>query len=199
MILASLVTITLPIGSLMVGPLMDKFGRKTVCIALCIPTMISWILLIASESLAMIYAARTVAGITAGLTSVGLVYVIEITHPRVRAMLLCLNSVFVSLGILLTCLFALWFEWRMIAMIFLALNIGIFLALFVVPESPYWLVCFADGFVDPERMAKAERSLRWLNPRDEVIIILNSVYVSKTTSYRIYITSGLESSLLDRK
>ncbi|XP_043279914.1 facilitated trehalose transporter Tret1-like isoform X2 [Venturia canescens] len=163
--IASLVTITLPIGSLMAGPFMDKFGRKTMCIALCVPTMISWIVLIVSRSLMMIYVARCLAGMSAGLTSVGLVYVIEITHPRIRAMLLCLNSVFVSLGILLACFFALWLEWRQVAMLFLALNFIIFFALFVVPESPYWLLCFAHGSQDPKRIARAEKSLRWFNPQ----------------------------------
>ena len=151
---------------------MDKFGRKTLCISLCIPTMLSWVLLIISKSLIMIYIARSIAGIAAGLTSVGLVYVIEITHPRIRAMLLCLNSVFVSLGILLTCLFALWFEWRIIAMLFLAINLAIFFALFTIPESPYWLVCFGERFHDSDRNARAEKCLRWLNPRQLVFIHL---------------------------
>lgn len=162
---ASLVTITLPIGSLLAGPCMDKFGRKTMCNVLCIPIIISWIVLIVANSLTMVYVARCLAGMSVGLTTVGLVYVIEITHPRIRAMLLCLNSVFVSFGILLTCFFALWLEWRQIAMLFLALNVIIFVALFVVPESPYWLICFAQGFRDPDRIARAEKSLKWLNPQ----------------------------------
>lgn len=119
---------------------MDKFGRKIVCLLSCIPAAISWILLIFAKSLVTIYSARVMAGIAAGLTTVGLVYISELTHPQVRPMLLCLNSVFVSLGILITCCLAAMLEWRKIAIIFLTLECCIFFALFFVPESPYWFM-----------------------------------------------------------
>ncbi|XP_012276804.1 facilitated trehalose transporter Tret1-2 homolog isoform X2 [Orussus abietinus] len=161
--IASIVTISLPIGSLLVGPLMDKFGRKTICLASCVPVIGSWILLMISNSLPMVYFARTMAGAAAGLTTVGLVYVSEITHPQVRPMLLCLNSVFVSFGILISCFFAMWLNWYQMAIIFLVLNIFIFFALFTIPESPYWLLCFNGEAFNEKRTAKAERSLKWLN------------------------------------
>lgn len=165
---ASLVTITLPIGSVIVGPLMDKFGRKMVCLLSCIPAAISWILLILAESLITIYAARVIAGIAAGLTTVGLVYISELSHPQVRPMLLCLNSVFVSLGILITCCLTILLDWRKMAMIFLALECCIFVAFYFVPESPYWLVCFTNGMFDEKRICKMKHSLKQLNRRQSV-------------------------------
>ncbi|XP_011301432.1 facilitated trehalose transporter Tret1-like [Fopius arisanus] len=140
--IASLVTISLPLGSLMSGPLMDRFGRKIACILTCVPAIISWLLLIFSHSLTLIYTARIIAGISAGMSTVAFVYVIEITHPKIRAMMLCLNSVFVSLGILITCVLALFLDWRKIAMVFIALNTSFLFLLFIIPESPYWLICF---------------------------------------------------------
>lgn len=165
---ASLVTITLPIGSVIVGPLMDKFGRKMVCLLSCIPAAISWILLILAESLITIYAARVIAGIAAGLTTVGLVYISEISHPQVRPMLLCLNSVFVSLGILITCCLTILLDWRKMAMIFLALECSIFVAFYFIPESPYWLVCFTNGMFDETRICKMKHNLKQLNRRQSV-------------------------------
>lgn len=165
---ASLVTITLPIGSVIVGPLMDKFGRKTVCLLSCIPAGVSWVLLILANSLVTIYAARVIAGIAAGLTTVGLVYISELSHPQVRPMLLCLNSVFVSLGILITCCLAVLTDWRKMAMIFLALECCIFVALYLVPESPYWLVCFTNGMFDDKRVCKMKHNLKRLNRRQSV-------------------------------
>ncbi|XP_011862528.1 PREDICTED: facilitated trehalose transporter Tret1-like [Vollenhovia emeryi] len=166
--IASLVTITLPVGSLIAGPLMDKFGRKVVCLLSCVPAAISWTSLIFASSLVTIYAARAVAGIAAGLTTVGLVYISELAHPQVRPMLLCLNSVFVSLGILIPCCLAVMLDWRKMAIIFLALECCIFLILYLVPESPYWLVCFPSGMFNEERICRMKRSLRRLNRRQAI-------------------------------
>lgn len=169
--IASLVTITLPIGSFIAGPLMDKFGRKRVCLVSCVPAAISWISLIFAKSLITIYVARVVAGIAAGLTTVGLVYISELAHPQVRPMLLCLNSVFVSLGILITCCLAVLLDWRKMTIIFLALECCVFFVLYFVPESPYWFICFNNGMFDEKRICKMKHSLKRLNKRQTVSTI----------------------------
>ncbi|XP_014475961.1 PREDICTED: facilitated trehalose transporter Tret1 isoform X4 [Dinoponera quadriceps] len=166
--IASLVTITLPIGSIIAGPLMDKFGRKVVCSFSCVPAIISWILFIFAKSVITIYAARFIAGIAAGLSTVGVIYVSELSHPQIRPMLLCLNSVFVSLGILITCCLAISLDWHKMAIVFLALECCIFFALFFLPESPYWLACFGNGMLDEKRTREMKRSLKRLN-RTETI------------------------------
>ncbi|KAL6267053.1 hypothetical protein P5V15_000129 [Pogonomyrmex californicus] len=166
--IASLVTITLPIGSLIAGLLMDKFGRKMVCLLSCIPAAISWISLIFAKSLITIYAARVIAGIAAGLTTAGVVYISELTHPQVRPMLLCLNSVFVSFGILITYCLAIMLDWRKMAIIFLALECCIFFTLYFVPESPYWLVYFKNGIFDEKRIRKMKHNLKRLNKRQTI-------------------------------
>lgn len=65
--IASLVTICLPIGSFIAGPLMDKFGRRSVALCTCIPFIFSWILMYFAKDVRLIYLARIVAGIGAGL------------------------------------------------------------------------------------------------------------------------------------
>lgn len=64
--LASLVTIFLPVGSFIVGPLMDRFGRRTMALLTCIPFFIGWMLMYLATDVWYIYAARIIAGIGAG-------------------------------------------------------------------------------------------------------------------------------------
>ncbi|XP_033218798.1 facilitated trehalose transporter Tret1-like isoform X2 [Belonocnema kinseyi] len=166
--ITSLVTITVPIGSFVTGPLMDRFGRKTMCLVSCVPAIISWILLITGNSLTLIYISRCIAGFGSGLTTVVLIYVSEITHPRIRPMMLCCNSVFVSLGILVTFCLTFWLSWLKIAIVFLLINCFITLGLFFIPESPYWYLCFDNGMTNAKRVRKAEKSLKWLNRREKI-------------------------------
>lgn len=154
--IASLVTIGLPFGSLLTGVLMDRFGRKVTCMISTVPLAIAWVVMAVASNLTVIYVARTLAGMSSGLTSVSLVYISEITHPDFRPMLLGLNSVYVSFGILLTCLLGYWLQWRMICYVFFSIEVVVFLCLFVVPESPHWLISFRRN------REGAARALRWL-------------------------------------
>ncbi|KAH1011148.1 hypothetical protein HUJ04_000576 [Dendroctonus ponderosae] len=154
--IASIVAIALPIGSLSIGPMMDRFGRKKMCILATLPFLVSWALHAFATDVWCIYIARIIAGFSGGLTTVALVYVSEIAHPKYRPMLLSLNSVFVTFGILLTCVLGFWFDWRLMSKIFFCLVLFTTFALFWIPESPYWLVVFKNDTLG------SARSLKWI-------------------------------------
>lgn len=99
----------------------------------------------------------------AGLSTVALVYVSEVANPQIRPMLLCLNSVFVSFGILLTCVLAQWFSWRGMAVWFMVLAAFSFLILWLLPESPHWLASYRG-----KKGHSLEAAVRWLNRHPQV-------------------------------
>ena len=72
-------------------------------------------------------------------------------------MLLGFNSVFVSLGILLTTLLGQFFDWHTIAAIFIGVTMVTFILMFCIPESPYWLAVFQKN-----RNDDVETALRWI-------------------------------------
>lgn len=111
-----------------------------------------------------------------GLTTVSLIYVSEISHPKLRPMLLGLNSVFVSFGILLTSFLGQFFNWHTMAAIFVGGTIFTCLMMLSIPESPYWLATFQKN-----RNDDIESSLRWIYKSSKVL--LEHIYISLVLFY----------------
>lgn len=65
-VVASLVAISLPIGSMAIGPLMDKFGRKRITLVAIIPYIIGWLLIAIANNVYYLYVARILVGIGGG-------------------------------------------------------------------------------------------------------------------------------------
>ncbi|KAI5748846.1 hypothetical protein M8J76_002492 [Diaphorina citri] len=169
--LASFVIITSPVGSTIIGPIMDYIGRKWSLILVCVPYIISSLLTILADpgNIELLYLSKICAGIGGGMSTVAMVYVSEICHENFRPAILCLNSVFISCGILLTTILNLYLDWRSLSYCFLALVLisGLVLICFA-PESPHWLINMDRTANVNKRMAKAEKSLKFLNRNPEV-------------------------------
>ncbi|KAI5711965.1 hypothetical protein M8J75_004643 [Diaphorina citri] len=169
--LASFVIITSPVGSTIIGPIMDYIGRKWSLILVCVPYIISSLLTILADpgNIELLYLSKICAGIGGGMSTVAMVYVSEICHENFRPAILCLNSVFISCGILLTTILNLYLDWRSLSYCFLALVLisGLVLICFA-PESPHWLINMDRTANVNKRMAKAEKSLKFLNRNPEI-------------------------------
>lgn len=64
--IASIVTISVPIGSLACGFLMDRFGRKKLAIFMSLPFTVAWMFIVFAQNIYMIYIARVISGISGG-------------------------------------------------------------------------------------------------------------------------------------
>jgi MFS family permease len=64
--LASIVTISIALGALVCGSLMDRFGRVKLATFICVPFAFAWLLIVLSRNLLMIYAARVLSGFCGG-------------------------------------------------------------------------------------------------------------------------------------
>lgn len=66
---ASILALCTPVGSFLIGIIMDRIGRKKACFWTCLPLLASWLLTLctSSDSIYMFYASRMFAGIGAGI------------------------------------------------------------------------------------------------------------------------------------
>lgn len=162
--IASLAAFSLPVGSIIAGPLMDRFGRRTLCIVQNIPLMASWIIVyFTTTSLWPLYVARLMSGFGGGLTVVGLVYTAEISHVSYRPILLSLNSVNVAFGILITTVVGVYLDWHQCAVVFGIFAFACLLLTFILPESPYWMATFTDAPLEDIKTV-----VKYLNRREQI-------------------------------
>lgn len=65
--IASIVTISVALGALVCGYLMDRFGRMRLSKMICVPFAVAWLLIALSRNLYMIYTARVLSGFCGGV------------------------------------------------------------------------------------------------------------------------------------
>ncbi|KAF0757671.1 facilitated trehalose transporter Tret1-like isoform X1 [Aphis craccivora] len=162
--ITSISVLCIPVGAILVGLVMDKIGRKYACLLTCFPLLASWttVTISSSDNIYTCYAFRVLGGIGAGMTTVGLVYVSEISHSSYKQILLSLNSVFFSGGVLIsTCLADL--EWKVINFSFVIFTIvNMALIIIYLPESPIWILKFKSS----EHIHKANKAVKQIYPND---------------------------------
>lgn len=86
--LASIWSLSLPVGALSSGILMDRYGRRKTILLICFPFTFAWLMISMAQNITMIYVSRTILGISTGLTTASVVYVSEISSKYVRSGLL---------------------------------------------------------------------------------------------------------------
>nr|XP_018913094.1 PREDICTED: facilitated trehalose transporter Tret1-like isoform X1 [Bemisia tabaci] len=145
-----------PLGSIIAGLALQPLGCKKSMMLLNIPLIACWLIVHFATSNYALYFANGLFGCVMGLTTApGLRYVIEISEPSLRGILVASTSLFISLGFSFIIFLNSLTDWRQTAAISASIPLLCIIILFQVPETPMWLV--SKG-----RSDAALKSLRWL-------------------------------------
>jgi SP family arabinose:H+ symporter-like MFS transporter len=134
-------------GVFLAGKAGDHFGRKKVLMAAALLFFISAVGSAAAHSLVFFVTARVLGGIAVGVASIlSPMYIAELAPAKYRGTLVSLNQLAIVIGILIA-FFSNYLlvdtgenNWRWMLLVMAAPAILLFFSLFLVPESPRWLV-----------------------------------------------------------
>uniref|UniRef100_A0A905R0N3 Major facilitator superfamily (MFS) profile domain-containing protein n=2 Tax=Rhodnius prolixus TaxID=13249 RepID=A0A905R0N3_RHOPR len=149
--------ITLPAGLLA-----DRYGRKPLLLMTGPMCMVSWILILTTRSLTVLFVVRIIQGAAVAIVyTVAPMYIAEISEPRIRGELSGHFQTMWYLGILYVYVTGPFLSYQNYTYC-CAITPILFFALFVMmPESPFYLLMV-------DRSKDAERSLIWLRATKQV-------------------------------
>ncbi|KZS21447.1 Sugar transporter [Daphnia magna] len=129
------------LGALLSSLALNK-GRKRPLMVTVLILIASWLMVILSHNSSMIFGARLIGGIAAGIiTVVNQIYIAELASPRQRGSLGVLPTCFGLIGTLLCFGLSYGVSWRDISITGAALNGPyLLLLLFYLPDSPRYLL-----------------------------------------------------------
>lgn len=128
-------------GAVPAGPMADKLGRKKSLLALAVPFLLSWAIIVIASQLWLIYAARFIAGIGVGAACVLVpTYVSEIAETSARGTLGAMFQLFLTVGIVLAFVLGSLMSYAGFAIVCAVVEVAFVGSFFLMPESPVWLV-----------------------------------------------------------
>jgi len=128
--------------SVLGGMISDKFGRRRSALMFSLPLLIGWIVLATATKMEVMIVGRLICGVAVfGAYPSANVLVSEVVHPSVRGSLGIFPSMMLSVGFFAAYLTGYLFtSWRTICWIMSTVSIVIFVSMYLVKESPYWLI-----------------------------------------------------------
>uniref|UniRef100_A0A0K8VSF9 Facilitated trehalose transporter Tret1 n=1 Tax=Bactrocera latifrons TaxID=174628 RepID=A0A0K8VSF9_BACLA len=154
--IASVHSLATPVGSLISGSLADYLGRRSTLLISIVPLCMGWCTLALTQSFGVIILGRVLCGFSTGLLGgPGQVYIAETAEPNLRSILIGAPYVSYSLGILIVYSLGSALHWRKVAWCACILPICAAVAIFLIPETPAWLL-------RNNKQAKAQKALTFL-------------------------------------
>jgi MFS family permease len=135
------------VGNIVAGPLSDKYGRKKMLIFTALLFTVSGLWTALSTTYTTFIIARMIGGVGIGMAIlIAPIYIAEVAPPKLRGSLVSLNQLNIVIGISVA-YFSNYFlkdisgeSWRWMLGVEAIPAFLYFLALFIVPRSPRWLI-----------------------------------------------------------
>ncbi|VVC43195.1 Sugar transporter, conserved site,Major facilitator superfamily domain,Major facilitator, sugar [Cinara cedri] len=152
--IASMAALPMAVGSVLGGISMDKLGRKTTNMLICVPFVLGWTAVSLANDVEGVYVGRLLTGLCTGLLGPpSAVYIAEVTEQRYRGAALAMISFSVSAGILIVHTMGTFLDWRLVSALCSVIPFAGYALIWFTPESPVWLL-------DKGRAESAERA-KW--------------------------------------
>lgn len=155
--IASLSSLSTPIGCIFGGYLSDRIGRKKTLILTEIPLILGWGIIALATQIEMIYIGRLLCGLGSGIVGApARVYTSEVTQPHLRGMLTALSSVALSFGVLMQYTLGAFLSWNVLSAVSCFVPLVALIGMCMLPESPNYLITHQK----PEKAVQSLAKLR---------------------------------------
>lgn len=156
----SLLAIGALIGAFPAGILAEKIGRKWTIVGLAVPFIISWIIIIASNTIAGLYVARIFAGIaTGGICVTAPLYIGETAEASIRGALGSFFQLLLTIGILYSYVLGSTVNYQWLGILCGLIPVVFLIIFFFMPETPVYLL-------KKDKRQEAEKVLQWLRGKN---------------------------------
>ncbi|XP_026822528.1 facilitated trehalose transporter Tret1-like [Rhopalosiphum maidis] len=138
--IASMAALPMAVGSVLGGVAMDRLGRKTTNLLICVPFVLGWTAVSMATGVNGVYVGRLLTGLCTGLLGPPTaVYIAEVMEQRYRGAALAMISFSVSAGILAVHAMGTFLGWRLVSALCSTVPFAGYALIWFTPESPAWL------------------------------------------------------------
>lgn len=133
------------VGTLITGPLADRYGRRSMILFACLLFAIGILTIILSSTFTGLLCARLLLGIAVGVVAVAVpLYLTEVAPANIRGRSMTIFQLLLTFGILLAYFVDLLFtpsgNWRGMFAVILVPVAALFFSMLFLPETPRWLL-----------------------------------------------------------
>lgn len=169
--IASVLSITLLLGSFLAPIIMGRLGRKVAHFVVIVHILVGWLVIILATNTETVMIGRVIHGVSFGLMlPLRSVLIGEYTSPKNRGAFLTTISVTQAFGILLIHFIGTLLTWQKTVLILSSFPLMSFLMTFFTPETPSWLA-------DKGRYKECREVFRWLRgdgEKEELEAMINA-------------------------